>query len=97
VNIPGQKSILLVTYDLKTAGKNYAQFYEELKKQGVWWHFIASTWLIATTKTPKEILEAVQPQLTNKDCILILPMTRPYWGTLPKAAWEWLKTQGLQP
>ena len=82
--------VLLVTYDLKTAGKNYAPFYEALKNQGTWWHYLSSTWLIKTTKTHIEVYNAIAPHITIRDHVLIVPITRPYWGLLPKDAWDWI-------
>lgn len=91
------KRILVISYDLKTPGRNYAPFYEALKKQGVWWHYLTSTWLISTTKTPKEVQAELGKHLTVQDSILIVTMTSPYQGFLPKAAWEWIQQQGLNP
>ncbi len=85
-------SILLVTYDLKTAGKIYTPFYEALKQQGTWWHYLSSTWLIATTKEPKELYDAVAHHLTTNDYILITRLTGPYWGYLPQNAWDWIRS-----
>jgi len=89
---PLEKQVLLVTYDLKTQGKIYTPFYEALKQQGQWWHYIASTWLIATTKTPQEVYAAVAPHLTVSDFILVVPIKRPYYGFLPKDAWDWMES-----
>jgi hypothetical protein len=84
--------VLLVTYDLKTANHNYSPFYDTLKQQGTWWHYLASTWLIATTKTPSELYGAVVSHITTSDSLLIAPIRRPFWGYLPRDAWDWLNT-----
>jgi hypothetical protein len=82
--------VLLVTYDLKTPMKSYTPFYEALKRQGSWWHYLSSTWLVATTKTPQEVYSALAPHLTVRDFILITRITKPLWGFLPKDAWNWI-------
>jgi hypothetical protein len=82
--------VLLVTYDLRTPGHNYNPFYEALMQQGTWWHYISSTWLIATTKTPKELHSAVVSHITISDPLLVVAIKRPYWGFLPKEAWDWI-------
>jgi hypothetical protein len=82
--------VLIVTYDLKTPNVNYAPFYEALKKQDGWWHHISSAWLISTTKTPQQLHAELAPFLNNKDFILITQVTPPYWGSLPKEAWDWI-------
>ena len=89
--------ILVVTYDLKTPGKDYGPLYEVLKQQGQWWHYITSTWLIYTAKTPLEVHAAVTPHIAVQDYVLIASFERPYWGQLPKDAWGWLKERGFKP
>lgn len=87
---PLRTSVLLVTYDLKTPTWNYSPFYEALKQQGPWWHYLTSTWLIATAKAPQEVYSALAALLSQPDSVLIVPITRPYWGILPKDAWDWI-------
>lgn len=83
-------SLVLVTYDLKTAGKNYESFFNTLKMQGNWWHYLKNTWLIETAQGPDQVYAAVAPHLTTQDFILVLPVTAPSFGWLPKDAWEWI-------
>ena len=82
--------ILLITYDLKQPGQNYAALYEEIKKAGTWWHHLESTWIIETELTPKQWYESLAPHLDKNDHILVVQVARNYWGYLPKEAWEWL-------
>jgi hypothetical protein len=86
--------ILIVSYDLK-AVRDYTPFYEMLKKQGTSWsHYLSSTWLLATTRTPREVVEAVKPYMGPNDFILVGQFsTAGYFGWLPHEAWEWLKAQ----
>lgn len=83
--------VVLVSYDLKTPGKNYAPLYESLKKQGVWWHYLESTWLVAGSKSPKDIYAAVVSDITTSDRLLIIEVKRPYWGYMPQEVWDWLE------
>ena len=92
MNFKHSIQVLIVTYDLKTPGKSYAPFFETLKQQGPWSHYLSSTWLIATTKDAEQLYAAVEPHLSTTDSILIAPIGRPYFGTLPKEAWDWLQT-----
>ncbi len=82
--------VLLVTYDLKTSGHNYNPFFEALKQQGQWWHYLSATWLIATDRTPQELYNAVVSNITTSDHLLIVTVKRPYWGYLTKDAWDWI-------
>ena len=87
--------ILIVTYDLKVV-RDYTPLYEALKLQGHWWHYLASTWLIDTSKTPQQVWEAVQPHLDQRDFILIAEMGQQHQGWLPKDAWEWITSRSTQ-
>ena len=37
----------LISYDLNSPGKNYAQLYAAIQKLGSWWHCLDSTWIVA--------------------------------------------------
>jgi hypothetical protein len=94
---PPPRRILLVTYDLKTPGRVYTDLFELLKRQGMWWHYLSNTWLIATTKTPSQVYAELAAQLISPDAILIIQVTPPYWGALPKEAWDWMYQNIGQP
>lgn len=85
-----EERVLLVTYALRTSEKDYNPFFQALQQQGEWWHFIESTWLISTKRTPQEVYSAVVGNITTSDALMIVPITRPYWGYLPKEAWDWI-------
>ena len=87
--IPTQR-VLLITYELKTVGRNYTPLYEALKVQGVWSHYLESTWLIQTTKSPQEVYTAIVGNITTSDRLFIIPVVRPYFGYMPKEVWDWL-------
>jgi len=89
--------VLLVTYDLKTPLMSYTPFYEVLKRQDGWWHYLGSTWLIATSKTPEQLHAELGLYLSMQDLILIVPITRPYYGFLPQDAWDWIEANLPQP
>jgi hypothetical protein len=87
--------ILIVTYNLKGAATAYTQFYETLKVQGRWWHYLPSTWLIHTTRTPEEVADAVRVHMIQGDHIFVGTLQNGYNGYLPKDAWEWIQGHGL--
>jgi hypothetical protein len=86
--------IVIVSYDLK-AVRDYTEFYDVLKRQGTSWsHYLSSTWLLATQRTPQQIVEAVKPYMGPNDFILAGEfLAHNYFGWLPPAAWEWLSAQ----
>jgi len=83
--------VYLVTYNLKSPGKDYSAFFRELKVTGTWCHYIDSTWLIVSTEKPSEAYDRVARHLVKGDRILIIEVTSNYWGFLPKKAWDWVK------
>jgi len=84
--------MLLVTYDLKMQ-RDYTLFYSALQQQGDWWHYLASTWLLNTQRTPTEVSQAVRPLMGDTDFLLIVEITRNYQGWLPKEAWDWINSR----
>jgi|SRR5579864_4716711 len=87
--------ILFVSYDLKS-NRDYTPLYEALKRQGTWWHYLASTWLLSTSKAPNEVAEAVHPYMDAHDFLFVAEMGSRYQGYLPQQAWEWISTQTSQ-
>jgi hypothetical protein len=87
--------ILIVTYNLKGPATSYTQFYDTLKGQGAWWHYMPSTWLIHTNSTPEQVSSALRPHITAGDHLFIGTLQNGYNGWLPKDAWEWIKSKGV--
>jgi len=86
--------IVLVSYDLH-GQRDYASFYATLGEQGSWWHYLSSTWLLSTDRSPEEIADALRPHLDPNDSILVTEMARGgrYAGILPEPAWQWIEEQ----
>lgn len=82
--------ILLVTYDLKGPTSSYGDLVELLKSKESWWHYMPSTWLIATDTSPEQLFDEVRGFLQSGDRILISHLSKPYQGWLPKKAWTWI-------
>jgi hypothetical protein len=86
--------ILIVSYDLKSV-KDYTPFFEALKREGTysWWHYLSSTWLLSTSRTPENVANAMRPYLGPSDFLLVGEFGKTYNGWLPKEAWEWIAAQ----
>jgi len=83
---------LLITYDLKTPGRIYKPFYDALKDEANWWHYLSSTWIVITEKDPQEMHTILGQHLSINDSILIVEVTvGTYWGFLAKDAWDWIE------
>lgn len=86
----------LITYDLKTAPRDYNPLYEAIKQlPGQWWHYLESTWIIKDCNlTAEQVFERLRPHLNlEKDYALVIKIdTSNKEGWLPRAAWDWLNT-----
>ena len=83
-------TIYSITYDLKKPGRDYSGLYKAIKSYGTWWHYLESTWLVATSSTPQQIWERIGPHIDRNDSVLIIEVKNNKEGWLPKKAWDWL-------
>jgi len=82
--------VLLITYDLKRPGQNYAGLHDAIKAAGTWWHHLESTWIIETDESPRDWYNRLAPHLDQTDYVIVIEITRNYFGWAPKEAWDWL-------
>lgn len=87
--------LLLITYDLKSPGRDYTNLHNAIKARGAWWHHLDSTWIVETTSTPQQLYEFLIPHIDSNDLIFIVEIKRNYWGFLPKRAWEWIEQRNF--
>jgi hypothetical protein len=85
--------ILVVSLDLLGPAASYDKLYEELKKQGTWWHYMRWTWLVDTDRTPEQVVDALKPHMQGTDRMLVAPLGRPYQGLLTKEEWSWVTSR----
>ena len=91
------KRVLIITFELKGAGP-YTALFDAIKALGAWWHYLPSTWIVATQQTPEQVWQAMRLHMQDKsDHIFIGTLQSGFHGWLPNDAWEWLKQQGLAP
>jgi hypothetical protein len=82
--------ILAIAYDLKGPVGAYTKFFETVRAQGAWSHFIASTWLVQSDRSPREVAETLMPLVKKGDLLLVVEFSPNYWGLMPKEAWDWI-------
>lgn len=88
-------SVYCVSYDLNRPGQNYEGLYEELKRSASWWHFLDSTWLIATSESSEQLWSRIAPHVDKTDSVLVIKVVNKSAGWLPQEAWNWIN-QHLQ-
>jgi len=82
--------LYVVSYDLRKPGRDYIGLTEQLQHSPRWWHYLRSTWLIATSESPSELYNRLAAHLDRGDSILIIEAGSHMQGWLPKDAWEWI-------
>ncbi len=83
--------ILLVTYDLKQPVGSYSELFHILKGEYSWWHYMSSTWMIATDKSAKDFSSELIAHVFTGDRLFVTELTGEYSGWLPRKAWDWIK------
>ncbi|HBO17141.1 MAG: hypothetical protein UR69_C0002G0204 [Candidatus Moranbacteria bacterium GW2011_GWE2_35_2-] len=85
--------IVLVSYDLKAPGKNYAKLYESLKNRISTDYIkpLESVWLFKTTKSTSEISAILRSEIDQNDSLLVIQVTTNKDGWLNKEYWDWIK------
>ena len=88
--------IYSIHYDLKRPGQNYAELLDAIRSCGDWWHYLGSTWLVDGPLNAAQIWERLAPHVDTNDRVLIIGVTKEYWGWLPQDAWDWLDSRGYK-
>ena len=89
-------SLFLVTYDLKSPGRDYASLHEAIKQSTTWWHYLESTWIVVTSESVREFTDRVKSKIDPNDRLLVVDISgREARGWLPRKAWDWLKENGM--
>ncbi len=85
---------LLVGYDLNRPGQKYEELIRHLRSHGTWWHYLDSTWLIATNKTATQLRDEIKRLVDPSDEVLVINVSGDAWASLglDDAANSWLKT-----
>ncbi len=84
--------IYLITYDLKSPGKDYNTLYDTIKSSSYWWHYLESTWIIQTNQPIEYWSDKIRNVIDQNDLFMIVDITKqPRQGWLKKSAWEWIR------
>jgi alpha-L-fucosidase len=82
--------LLQVSYDLRDRDRDYEDLYEAIKLQGRWWHYLRSTWIVETDKSPRQVVDTLEEFLSRGDRLVVSEIER-FDGVLPEKAWNWLE------
>jgi len=84
--------IFLITYDLRTPGRNYNLLYDAIKELGDNNHPLESVWFVKNDiLDPLTITRKLKEHMDNNDLIFVVEISNSNrQGWLPKNSWEWL-------
>ena len=86
----------LITYDLRSPGRDYTGLHAAIKATGRWWHYLESTWVVTTStyETADAMFSALRHHFGQNDRLFITPIhaSDDRQGWLTQDAWSWLKT-----
>lgn len=81
-------AIILVTYDLKQPGRNYAPVHEYLK-QFTYCKGLESVWLLDTTVSTEAIRDGLGARVDTNDSIFVVRIQRT-WNSWNYGCADWL-------
>ena len=88
--------VYIITYDLKTPGKNYTGLYTAIKASPKWWHYLESSWLVYTSENATDIWNRLSAHIDKNDRLLVIEVRDNCQGWLPKDAWDWIHQHALK-
>lgn len=90
----------IISYDLKSSGRDYTSLYDQIKSLGEWQHPLESVWVVFAEYpagvSKEEYLDnmsnSIRNEMTAEDLLLIFeikPEVRQGW--LATSFWQWMR------
>jgi hypothetical protein len=85
-------NVYIIGYDLNRPGQDYADLIGAIKDLGGWWHYLDSTWLLATDTSAAAIRDTLKEHVDAGDELLVARL-QGEWAScgLPKDATDWIR------
>ncbi|CUY00562.1 MULTISPECIES: hypothetical protein [Staphylococcus] len=81
-------NVYLVSYDLNNPGQKYSKLYELIKQFPDYIHFQDSVWIIKAVENSTFIYDYLSSALDKGDHILIIKVTRDFFGISSEENWK---------
>lgn len=83
-------AVLLITYDLNSPGKDYADLLRAIKSVE-WARLSESSYAVKTNLTPAQVFDSLKQYLDRNDHLYIINLKRPYAGFGLQEVNNWLE------
>jgi hypothetical protein len=79
---------------VRASHKDYTPFFNAIKGNCTeWWHFLDSTFIVATPQSAHDFAQALYPHIENTDHFIVSRLQPESQGWMPQAAWDWLNSK----
>lgn len=86
--------VYMITYDLNKQGKDYDNLIQAIKdaSTGAWCSYWKSSYLIKSNLSSAEkVFDKISPYIDSDDRVLVIEVTKNYWGWLESQQWEYIQ------
>jgi len=84
--------IKLITYDLRSPGKDYTELYVAIKRLSPnWIHPLESVWLVQTNQGQGDVANALIKHMDKNDQLIVSPLTTVAYFGLAQSDIDFLK------
>lgn len=84
--------VYIIGYDLNKAGQDYESLYEQIKKLGMWWHYLDSTWIVKCEMTAVEIRDRLSSYMDKNDLLFVARLSgEAAWFGFNEKGSDWLR------
>lgn len=85
-------STLLIEYDLRTPGKDYANLIAAIQAFN-WCHHLKSAWLVKANLAAEQLATALRVHIDDNDALMVIDLTSrtSYWYGLPSDVSQWIQ------
>lgn len=87
------RNLYIISYDLKTPGKDYNSLYDAIKQYGEWRHPLESTWLVFTDSNANAISTNLRAngRMDDSDLLFVCQLNiNDTQGWIDKSVWNWI-------
>lgn len=88
--------VYIISYDLKTPGRNYSSLTEAIKSYGVWWHQTGSVWVVVSDDSASAIRDSLMKHIDKNDKLFVASLKGSWAGVgFTEKVYNWIK--GISP